>query len=136
MSKGNTTEANVVAFMFNATSMPAYGAILYVSLHTADPGEAGTQATSECAYGAYNRVPVTRDAGGWTLASNAASNTAQVTFPECTSSVESATHVAIGVSSYPTAGQILYSGALTDPIAISLNITPLFPIAALVVTED
>jgi hypothetical protein len=136
VSKGNTTEADYIAFMFNATSMPSYGAILYVSLHTADPGESGTQATNECAYGAYDRVAVTRDAGGWTLASNQSSNTAQVTFPECSSGTESATHVAIGTDDYPTAGQILYSGALTDAIAISLNITPLFPIAALVVTED
>lgn len=135
MSKGNTTEADVVAFMFNATSMPSYGAILYVSLHTADPGEAGSQATNECAYGAYARVAVTRDSDGWDVVGNQASNDDQVTFPECTSGTETATHVAIGTASSGT-GQILYSGALTDPIAISLNITPLFPIAALVVTED
>lgn len=135
MSKGNTTENDVVAFMFNATAMPAYGAILYVSLHTADPGEAGSQATNECAYGAYARVAVVRDATGWVVSGNQASNDDQVTFPECTSGTESVTHVGIGTAS-SGAGQLLYSGALTDPIAVSLNITPLFPIAALVVTED
>lgn len=135
MSKGNTTEADYVAFMFNATAMPSYGSILYVSLHTADPGEAGNQTTSECAYGAYARVAVTRDTDGWDVVGNQASNDDQITFPECTSGSETITHVAIGTASSGT-GQILYSGALTDSIAVSLNITPLFPIAALVVTED
>ena len=41
---------------------------LYISLHTADPGAAGTQATSECAYPPYARVAASRTAGGWTVA--------------------------------------------------------------------
>lgn len=135
MSKGNTTENDYVKFVLNGTAMPAYGAILYAAAHTADPGEAGAQNTSECAYGAYARVAVTRDGSGFVVAGNQGSNAAQVTFPECTSGSESITHVSLGTAS-TGAGQILYSGALTAPINVSLNITPLFPASALVVTED
>lgn len=135
MSKGDTTENDLIKFMFTAVAMPAYGAILYVSLHTATPGEAGDQTTNECAYTSYARVAVTRDGAGWTVVANQAGNAAQVTFPECSGGSEIATHVAIGKAS-TGAGQLLYSGALTNPISISLNITPLFPALALVVTED
>lgn len=132
MSKGNTTEADFIAFVFNATAMPSYGSNLYVSLHTADPGEAGTLASNEADYAGYARVSVSRDSGGWTLAGNQASNTAEVTFPECTGGSNTITHVAVGT----VGGQILYSGALTAPIDVSNLITPRFPAGTLVLQED
>lgn len=64
MSKGNTTEADIIAFVFNATAMPAYGANLVVTLHTADPGEAGTLATNECDYDGSRAGRSTVRAGG------------------------------------------------------------------------
>jgi len=135
MSKSNTTENDVVKFMFNGTAMPAYGANLYVSLHTADPGEAGDQTTNECAYTGYARVAVSRDGAGWTVSANQAQNVAEITFPECTGGSETVTHVAVGTSA-GGAGQILYKGALTASIAVSNLITPRFPAATLVVQED
>lgn len=135
MSKANTTENDVVKFMFNGTAMPSYGANLYVSLHTADPGEAGSQTTSECAYTGYARVAVSRDTGGWTVSANQAQNVAEITFPECTGGSETVTHVAVGTAS-SGAGQILYKGALTASIAVSNLITPRFPAGTLVVQED
>lgn len=61
MSKGNTTETDVLAKIFNNTAIP-WDAItnIFVSLHTADPGETGTQTTSEATYGGYARVSVAR----------------------------------------------------------------------------
>lgn len=135
MSKGNTTENDLVKFMFNATAMPAYGANLYVSLHTADPGEAGDQTTNEATYTSYARVAVSRDAGGWTVSGNQAVNLGEITFPECTGGSNTITHVAIGTLS-SGAGQILYKGALTAPIDISNLITPRFPASTLVTQED
>lgn len=122
-------------FLFNETAMPAYGSTLYVSLHTADPGEAGTQTTSEAVYGSYARVAVARTAGGWTVSANQASNTAEILFPECTSGSSTITHVAVGTAA-SGAGQLLYSGALTASISVSNLITPRFPAATLVVQED
>ena len=132
MSKGNTTEADFIAFVFNATSMPAYGANLSVSLHTSDPGEDGTLASAEADYIGYSRVSVARDAGGWTCSGNQASNTAEITFGECSSGTNVITHVAVGTAG----GQILYSGALTAPISVSALITPRFPVGTLVLQED
>ena len=135
MSKGNTTENDVIDFMFNGTAMPSYGANLYVSLHTADPGEAGDQTTSEVStYVGYARVAVSRDSGGWTVTNNEAENVAEITFPECTGGTNTITHVAVGTAA-SGAGQILYKGALTAPIEVSNLITPRFPAGTLVVAE-
>jgi len=132
VSKGNTTEADYIAFVFNGTAMPSYGTNLYVSLHTADPGEAGTGATSLADYTDYADVAVSRDGAGWTIAANEAENTAEVTFPECTGGSNVITHASI----HTIGGQILYSGALNDPITISNLITPRFPAGTLVLQED
>lgn len=135
MSKGNATEADVVAFMFNATAMPSYGANLYVSLHTGDPGEAGTQLTNEADYTGYTRIAVSRDGAGWTVSGNQAENTAEITFPECTGGANTITHVAVGTA-FSGGSQVLYKGTLTAPIDVSNLITPRFPVGTLVVQED
>ena len=40
---------------------------LYISLHTANPDETGSQTTSEVTYGAYARQPLVRSSSGWTV---------------------------------------------------------------------
>jgi len=109
---------------------------LYLALHTADPGEAGDQTTNECAYTSYDRVAVARTVGGWTVVTNSATNAALAQFPECTGGSETITYVSIGTSAYPTAGVILYSGALTASRSVSSGIQPQFAASALTVTED
>lgn len=141
MSKSNATEADVISFIFNSVAFPvAYGTTLYISLHTADPGEGGTQTTNETAYTNYARQAVTRNGtAGWdcTTLPDRASNKALIQFPQCGATPGPAiTHVAIGLGSGTTAGQILYSGALNSPLAIATLIQPQFGIGALVITED
>ena len=124
MSKGNITENDFAKFIANATAMPAYGANLHVSLHTADPGEAGDQTTSETAYTGYARVAVARSAGGWTRTSNSISPTANVDAPECTASPGAAlTHFGIGTS-VSGAGKLLYKGALSPNITTAVGVVP------------
>lgn len=135
MSKSNATENDFVNFVFNNTAMPSYGSNLYLALHTADPGEGGTAATNEATYGSYARVAVSRDSGGFTVSGNQAQNAALVQFPQCTSGSETITHVSITTASSGTS-QILYSGALTQSVAVSSPIQPQFNISALTVTED
>ena len=136
MSKGNTTENDVLEYVFKATAFSWNGNTnLYVSLHTADPGEGGSQTTSECAFGSYDRVTVSRSGSGWTVTGNTATNAATISFPECTSGSETVTYVAIGTAS-SGAGQILYSGALTSSRAVSSGITLQFAAGALDSTED
>ncbi len=108
---------------------------LYVALHTADPGEAGDQTTSEISYTGYARVAVARTSGGFTVAGNAVSNTATVQFGECTAGSGTASYFSIGLAS-SGAGQILFSGQLSAPRAISSGITPLFNAGALSGTVD
>jgi hypothetical protein len=136
MSKGNTFENDVVLLTFNGTAFSwNANSNLYVALHTSDPGEAGAQNTNECAFGGYARQTVARSGSGWTVSGNQASNTAVISFPECTSGSETVTHVSIGTNISGT-GQVLYKGALNASRAVSSGITLQFAIGSLVVTED
>lgn len=136
MSKGNTTENDVLALLFNATALSwNANTNLYLALHTADPGEAGSQTTSETAYTSYARVAVARTSGGWTVSSGTSTNAALIQFPQCTGGTSTITHVSIGTAS-SGAGQIIYSGALNSSLSVSNLIQPQFSAGALVVTED
>lgn len=81
---------------------------LYVSLHTGDPGLTGDQTVNEANYTGYARVPVARGAGGWTVAGNQASNTANVTFGLCTLGTNDITWFGIGTA-LSGVGQLLYA---------------------------
>lgn len=102
----------------------------HISLHTANPGEAGDQTTSEAAYTGYARVAVARTAGGWTVAGSNISNAAAVTFGLCSAGSETITHFGIG-SDAAGAGNLFLYGALAAGLAVSAGITPSFAIGAL-----
>lgn len=111
---------------------------LYVALHTADPGEGGTQATSEATYTSYARVAVARSGAGWTVSGTAptqVANAGVVTFPACTGGSNTLTYFSVGVAS-GGATEIVVSGALTAPITVTSGVTPSFAIGALAVTAD
>jgi hypothetical protein len=96
---------------------------LYVALHTADPGEAGSQTTSEAAYTGYARMPVVRGAG-FTVTGNSVSPAANIDFGECTASPGSnLTHFSVGTAS-SGAGTILYSGTLSAAVAMAVGTIP------------
>jgi len=146
MSKSNTFENSLVLLLFNNTTIANIGdatglegsaiaGSLYVALHTADPGEAGSQVTSEADYTSYARVAVARSDAGWTIASNAVSNAAEIAFTECTGGTNTVTHFSVGVAA-SGASVALYTGALTASLAVSTGVTPAFAIGELDVTED
>lgn len=142
MSKGNTFENDLLKLIFNATAIgniadnAASGPLtnLYVSLHTADPGEAGDQTTNEAAYTSYARVAVARTSGGWTVSANSVSPVANIDFPEATGGSETITHWAVGTAS-SGAGKLLYSGTVSPNIAVSTGVIPRLSTAT-AVTED
>jgi hypothetical protein len=145
MSKGNTFENDLLLLIFNNTNAADIGdatglrgsttaGSLHVSLHTADPGEAGNQTTSECAYGSYARVAVARSGAGWTVTGNSVSPAADITFPARTSGTETATHFAVGTAASGT-GKILYKGTLTPNISIGAGVTPVVDSTS-TITED
>jgi hypothetical protein len=136
MSKGNTTENDLMEYIFKATAISWNGLTdLYISLHTADPGEAGSQTTNEANYTSYARVTVARSGSGWTVTGNQAVNAALVQFPQCTGGSSVCTHLAIGTAS-SGAGQILYSGTLSSSLSVTNGIQPQFNAGALTVSED
>jgi hypothetical protein len=142
VSKANSWENSLLLLLFNATTMTGVAqnaaspiTNIFVSLHTADPGEGGDQSTNEATYGAYARVAVLRTSGGWTVTGNAVTNTAAIVFPECTSGSNTITHFGVGTLT-SGAGVLLYSGALTASLAVSTGIQPQFAAGDLDITED
>jgi len=143
MSKGNTFENDLLLLIFNATGIANIAdnaassplTNLQVSLHSSDPGEAGSQTTNEVAYTSYARVAVARSNVGWTVSGNTVTNAALIQFPQCTGSSVTATHFAIGTAA-SGAGKILYKGALSASLAISSGIQPQFGAGDLDGTED
>ena len=129
----NTDHANVgdAAGIQNSAAAGSF----HVSLHTADPGEAGSQTTSEATYTGYARVAVARSGAGWTIAAANASNAAAVTFGACTAGSNTITYFGIGSDS-SGAGNLFLYGALTASLAVSAGITPSFAIGELDVNLD
>lgn len=135
MPKSNTTRTDVLAKILQDVDF-SWDAVtdLYIALHTADPGAAGTQATSEATYGGYARVAIARTAAGWDVVANVGSNDDLFQFPQCASGSNTLTHVSIGIAS-SGATQILASGSLTVSLAVSAPIQPQFAANALQWTE-
>lgn len=129
----NTDHANVgdAAGVQNSATAGSF----YISLHTADPGETGTQTTSEATYTSYARVAVARSGAGWTVSGNNASNAAAINFPACTGGTNTITHFGIG-SDVSGAGNLFFKGALSASLAVSSGITPSFAIGDLDVNLD
>jgi len=107
----------------NAASSPLTN--LWCSLHTADPGDTGTQGTNEGGYAQYTRISVARTTGGWVVTNNSVSPVANIDFPQNTStSTGTFTHASIGVTSASTGGKILAAGTISPNINYSQNVTP------------
>lgn len=146
MSLTNAAETALLTLLFNNTDWANIGdaaglqnsataGSFYVSLHTADPTETGTQTSSEATYTGYARVAVARSGAGWTVSGNNVSNAAAVTFGACTAGSSSVTHFGIGTDS-GGAGNLILKGALTATLAVSAGITPSFAIGELDVNLD
>ncbi len=110
--------------------------VLWLSLHTADPGLGGSQTASETTYTGYARQPVNRDASGFIITGNQAKLNAQVNFPdvEAGSPPQIITHFAIGVAEVG-ATPILWSGTVTPNIPVNEGYTAPALKADTVVTE-
>jgi hypothetical protein len=144
MSATNTFENAILALYFENTNAANIGdatglrgsttaGSLFISLHTADPGETGDQTTSESAYTNYARVAVARSTAGWTTASGVTDNDAAITFPACGVTGSTITHFGIG-SATSGAGTRDLNG--TASLVVSNGVTPAFAIGALDVSLD
>jgi hypothetical protein len=145
MSKSNAWENALALLVFNNTNAANIGdatglrgstvaGSLYLSLHTADPGEAGDQTTSEVTYTSYARVAVARSGAGFTVTANAIATAANTDFPAGTGGSGTATHFGIGTAA-SGAGVLLYKGAISPSIVCGNGVTPRIN-AGTIVTED
>ena len=135
MSFSNTAETAVLNQIFVGTATSWNGNTdLWIALHTADPGEAGSAVTSEATYGSYARVTLTR-ASDFTVAGNSVSNANLEQFPQCSSGSETITYASI-VTTSSGAGTIIVRAALNTSIPVSTGIQPQFAAAALAFTLD
>lgn len=135
MSKSNDFENAHLLLTFNNVGIAGIGdagglrgsvaaGSLFVSLHTADPGEIGTAVTSETAYTGYARQGVARTGAGWVVTANSVSPFANIDFPECTALPGvPLTHFAV-VASAAGAGMVLYKGTLTPNITMAVGVIP------------
>ena len=146
MGKSNTFENDLMLLLFNNTNIADIGdatgvrgsstaGSLYYSLHTADPGEAGTAVTSETAYTGYARVAAARSGAAFTVTANSVSPAANVDFGECTASPGGAiTHFGI-VNTSSGAGKLLYSGTVSPSITMAVGVIPRLKSTS-AITED
>jgi hypothetical protein len=146
VSATNTLENSLLSLLFENVNAANIGdatglrgsttaGVFYISVHTASPGEAGSQNTSESAYTSYARVSVARSTAGWTVASGTADNDAAITFPQCTGGTSTLTDFGIGSDSSGT-GNLFMFGSLTASLAVSNLVTPSFAAGALDTTLD
>ncbi len=146
--KGNALQENLLKFLFTTSSSATLGQIttlnfpctstttlLYVSLHTADPGNGGTQATNEVTYTGYQRVATNRSNAGaasWVVGATyspfSVFPSSAIQFAQCTTaSAVVITNWAVGtLSSGVTQGTtgLLYCGTVTPNINLGANVTP------------
>lgn len=149
MSKGRTFQTEMLSHVLNNANIALVGdatgllasttpGSLYVSLHTADVGETGTQETSEATYTDYARVAIARSGATWTVTTASpasATNAGAITFPAATGGSSTCSHFAVGTAS-SGAGKVLYKGAIGTPLAVTTGIEPRFPAGDLTLTED
>ena len=146
MSASNDFENDILLLIFNNTDIANLGdasgiqnsataGSLYVSLHTADPGEAGKQNTNETTYTGYARVAVARSGAGWTVTGNSVANAATITFGTSSSGTPTITHFGVGYES-SGATKLVVSGALTSSQVINLGGANTFAAGALTTTVD
>lgn len=104
--------------------------VVWVGLHTVDPGDAGSTA-NEGGYAAYTRVAVDRSTAGWTVTSGTAgavatvSPTTAIPFPQvATTSTGTFVSASVYSSSNISSSGMLYFGAITPNINFSQSVTP------------
>ena len=104
---------------------------VWVSLHSASPGETGG---SEITGTSYARVAVTCGTAAWSTHTPPLQNNTTITFPQAGGSWGTVTD--FGIYDASTNGNLLFYGTLTASKTIATNDTASFAAAALQITLD
>ncbi len=130
MSKSNAFETDMLELYFQAVThanlaedvAASPAANITVALHTADPGEAGDQSTSEIAYTGYARINVVRTTGGWAISGDTITPVANIDFGEMTGGAGgTVTFFSVGTG---TGDYMMYSGSVAPTIVVTTGVTP------------
>ena len=116
----------------------ATNGLFWLSLHTADPGAAGSQNTTEAAYTGYGRISIARDpvSKKWTISGGAATNAGALAWGISSSGPETETYVGLGTDQ-TGAGHLLFRFLITSPaggLIVNPTITPQIGIGGLTET--
>ncbi|HEX6215265.1 MAG TPA: hypothetical protein VFZ38_10625 [Vicinamibacterales bacterium] len=135
MSKSNTFETEILSLFFLNTNIANIGdatglrgsttvGSVFASLHTADPGEAGTAATNEISYTGYARQAIPRNGTNFSVANGVVTQLLNIDFPEMTGGTGgTVTHFAY-VKEVSGASVILYKGPYTPNQVINTGVIP------------
>lgn len=131
MSATNSVEAAVLALLLNGTTYNDFAqddgssplTAFHLSLHTADPTDAGAQDSSETTYTDYARESVARTSGGWTCSGSSATLTSAVDFTVGSGGSGTITHFGVGKDLTST-GTLYFKGTATPNQAVGSGVTP------------
>lgn len=138
MSKSNYLENALLALIYNATAITSIArdaaspiTNIKMALHSADPGEGGSQTTSALSYTGYAQKDVPRSGSGFTVSGNQVVNAAEIAFAICTAGSGTASYWSFGDGT-----NIFHSGAFTTPLVIGVGVIPTVAAGAISITED
>lgn len=128
MSKSAYSQNAYLRLVFNAGSITGIArdsaapvTTLSVALHTADPGENGSQVTNEIVYTGYVRKNVPRTADEWLVSGGNAIPVHDIVFGQMVSGAGGVvTHASVGDGF----GNIFYSGPVTANINVIAGVRP------------
>lgn len=140
----NYVEAKVLDWVFKQTAFGSAPTVLYVSLHSADPGDTGASELSGNSYAraqlnpdTNNSTDVNWNAKGTSGQAATMSNKLDITFPTATGNWTTATY--FGIWDASSSGNLLWSGAITGGLTVNNGNTAKFTAGTpgqLVVTID
>lgn len=119
----NYLEDKILAWAFEGTAWTtAAPTTLYISLHTADPGDTGANEVSGgSSTGVYARIGVAATSGWTTTTAGTASSTnaADIVFPATGTVNWSATVTHVGIWDAVSSGNMLFNGAISPSKTVS-----------------
>lgn len=117
----NTTENDILNYLFAGTTISYADGNFYVSLHTGNPGETGANEISTATLTGYARKNHT----SWTTSSaGTLSNNGDITFATITDTTDSETVTHVGIWSAVTGGTFICGGAVGTSKTIAENDIP------------
>ncbi len=136
MSKSNYAETEVLKYLLTTEVMGTRPTAWFVSLHTANPGDTGTDEVDiNTAYTNYTRQTVTFDIPTEVdVGPSYTQNNNVITFPSLTGTGVNVTH--FGIFDADVGGNLLYSGALDFSKNLTAGETLSWNIAQMVIREE